>query len=69
MCDSCDARAAKLRELIGQFELMAAAEPDALGARRLRRAVADLKASEPLGPACGCDSDVVWADEPVPVAV
>lgn len=68
MCDSCAGNGAKLRELIGQFEAMIAEEPDPLTARRLRRAIDDLKASEPPADLCaGCDGDVAWADD-APVA-
>lgn len=64
MCDSCATHATRMRELIEKFEAMAAAEPDPLIARRLRRAVEDLRASPAPIASCGCNADVVWADEP-----
>ena len=65
MCGSCPTHATRMREQIEKFEAMAAADTDPLIARRLRRAVEDLRASAaPLASCNGCDADVVRADAP-----
>lgn len=67
MCESCQARAVKLRDLAHQFEHLAE-QGEPLFAGRLRQAATDLAAvATSLEQSCGAD-DLVWADEPAEAA-
>lgn len=67
MCESCQARAAKLRDLAQQFEDLAE-QGEPVFASRLRQAATDLSAvAASLEFSCGAD-DLVWADEPADAA-
>lgn len=62
MCESCQARAVKLRDLAHQFEALAR-DGEPLFATRLRQAATDLAAvAASLELSCGAE-DLVWADD------